>query len=124
MEVIEVKVGAVTLEIQLNNSETAAQLFSKLPIRSRAKRWGDEVYFSTPVDMDIAQDAKEFVEVGDVAFWPPDNALCLFFGPTPCSSNGQPKAASAVNMVGKLLGEVSLLKAVTDNAQVEVRLKA
>ena len=124
MAVIEVKVGAVTLEIQLNKSETASQLFSKLPIRSRAKRWGDEIYFSTPVDMDVAQDAKELVEVGDVAFWPPDSALCLFFGPTPCSSNGQPQAASAVNMVGKLLGDVDLLKEVTDNAQVEVRLKA
>lgn len=123
MEVIEVKVGTITLDIQLNESETASELLSQLPIRSRAKRWGDEIYFPTSVEMDVSDDAQEIVEVGDVAFWPPNRALCLFFGATPCSQNGKPQAASAVNMVGKLLGDVTALERVTDNSQVEVRLK-
>ncbi|UGA57676.1 cyclophilin-like fold protein [Vibrio sp. VB16] len=123
MGVVEVKIGSIMLDIELNDSETAEKLLSELPIRSRAKRWGDEIYFTTPVEIDVASDAKETVEVGDVAFWPPDRALCLFFGPTPCSSNGEPQAASAVNLVGKLLGDVSLLSRVTDNCQVEVRIK-
>ncbi|GLO60323.1 hypothetical protein MACH09_08310 [Vibrio sp. MACH09] len=123
MEVIEVKVGTITLDIQLNESDTASELLSELPIRSRVRRWGDEIYFPTPVDMDVSADAQEIVEVGDVAFWPPDQALCLFFGPTPCSQNGKPQAASAVNVVGKLLGDVTILARVTDNSQIEVRLK-
>ncbi|NOI68578.1 cyclophilin-like fold protein [Vibrio sp. 99-8-1] len=123
MEVIEVKVGTITLDIQLNESDTASELLSELPIRSRVRRWGDEIYFPTQIDMDVSADAQEIVEVGDVAFWPPDQALCLFFGPTPCSNDGKPQAASAVNVVGKLLGDVTSLARVTDNSQVEVRLK-
>jgi hypothetical protein len=74
--------------------------------------------------MEEAHDAREIVDVGDVAYWPPDQALCLFFGPTPCSTDGQPQAASAVNMVGKIKGCVRSLTQVNDNSQIEVRLKA
>lgn len=123
MQMIEVQMGSLVVDIELNGSDTAQELLASLPIKSRAKRWGDEIYFSTPVDMEAAYDAREIVDVGDVAYWPPDRALCLFFGPTPCSTDGTPQAASAVNMVGKIKGRLPSLVQVNDNSQIEVRLK-
>lgn len=38
---------------------------------------GDEIYFSIPLDREI-ENGKETVEKGDIGYWPPGRALCLF----------------------------------------------
>ena len=64
--------------------KTVSALSQALPLKARARRWGKEVYFETPVAVDLEKGA-EVVEKGAIGYWPPGRALCLFFGPTPAS---------------------------------------
>lgn len=100
------------------NPDTRAAIEEALPLSGEAARWGDELYFSTPVDVP-AEDAQVEVPVGAVAYWPQGDALCLFWGPTPASTGDQPRAASPVNVVA-LLDDVSSLGSVAGGATVTV----
>lgn len=92
----------VHLKVELGEGPTAEEILERLPFESSASRWGDEVYFRIPVSADLEKGARETVEAGDVAYWPEGEALCLFFGPTPASTDERPKAASPVTVVGRI----------------------
>jgi hypothetical protein len=98
--------------------ETAAAIESALPLAGDAARWGDELYFDVPIDVP-AENAREAVPVGTVAYWPRGNALCLFWGPTPASTDGEPRAASPVNAVAEI-DDVSPLRSLDGGASVEI----
>ena len=119
---IIVKLGKLQLTGQLNDSPTAQAIADQLPVTIRMSRWGEEYYGSLPKNPDIGQapDAREVMAVGELAYWPPGNALCLFFGPTPASEGGEPRAASPVNPVGMLGGDVAALKALGGMVEVTV----
>ncbi|MDW8044944.1 MAG: cyclophilin-like fold protein [Nitrososphaerota archaeon] len=104
------------------NPITTRAIVNALPIESRANRWGDEIYFSTPVNVG-EENAQEEVRVGDIAYWPPGKALCIFFGPTPVSRGSEPRAASPVNVIGRVKGDLTLLKKVKNRSKVIVRIK-
>jgi hypothetical protein len=118
--VIQISAGGVVVTAELNDSSTADALWDALPITGRANTWGDEIYFSIPVDADEEDDAQETVEMGAVAYWPPGKALCLFWGPTPMSAPGEIRPASAVNVMGLMDGDPTVLGGVPDGAEVVV----
>jgi hypothetical protein len=115
---ITIAAGAVTMEAELNDSLTAQRIREELPIVGRANTWGDEVYFKIPVKMDEAPDARADVEVGELGYWPTGEAFCIFFGPTPASTGEAPRAASPVNVVGRVLGDPTAFRQVTAGATV------
>jgi hypothetical protein len=92
----------VRLEVELGEGPTAAEILNRLPFEASASRWGNEIYFRIPISADLESGARETVEVGDVAYWPQGEALCLFFGPTPASTDERPRAASPVTVVGRI----------------------
>lgn len=100
------------------NPETRAALAEALPVEGSATRWGDELYFRVPVDVP-AEDAREAVPAGAVAYWPQGSALCLFWGPTPASQGDEPRAAAPVNVVAEL-DEVAPLQSLDGSADVRV----
>lgn len=108
------------MEAELNDSATAKMIKEALPIEGKANRWGDEIYFSIPVKAKAEPDASPEVEIGDIAYWPPGSAFCIFFGPTPVSREDQIRAASDVNIVGKLLGEPKEFKKVESGVTVKL----
>lgn len=122
---IRFKAGEVQLEGTLGDSQTAQKLAARLPIILRMSRWGDEYYGAIEPGLGEpeADDAREEVQVGELAYWPVGDALCVFFGPTPASSGDEPRAASPVNPVGMLEGEVRSLGALplTIEAHLEAR---
>jgi len=81
---IEIVAGDITVEAQLNETQTAQAVWDALPIERAANTWGDEIYFSTPLTLEL-EAGQEVVEAGDLGYWPPGKALCVFFGPTPAS---------------------------------------
>ena len=83
MNQIRITSGDVSLVAALNDSDTAKLIWDALPIVGRVQTWGDEIYFPIPVSASSDETAAEVVEKGAVAYWPPGNALCLFWGPTP-----------------------------------------
>ena len=113
------KTSTVTIEGTLNNSQTAKNIHEKLPIAAKASRWGDEIYFEIPVKCP-PEDATMDVEVGDIAYWPEGACLCIFFGRTPAGTNDKPRPASEVNIVGKVSGDLSVLKSVRPGEKIKV----
>jgi uncharacterized protein len=115
---IYIKIGKLTMEAELNDSPTAKQVIAALPIKTSFNTWGDEIYFSIPVTASVDQSAQEVVEVGDLGYWPPGKAFCIFFGQTPASRPGKIMPASAVNMLGKVLGDATQFKKVMNEREV------
>ncbi len=117
---IKITAGGVVVTAGLNDSETADALWGALPITGTVQTWGDEIYFSIPVTADEAVDSQETVEMGAVAYWPPGSALCLFWGPTPTSAPGEIRPASAVNVMGVIEGDPTVLDGVPDGTEIVV----
>lgn len=115
---INVAAGPVTMEAELNDSPTAQKIWEALPIAGQANVWGDEIYFAIPVQAEQAADARADVEVGELGYWPAGEAFCIFFGPTPVSTGDQPRAASPVNVVGRVLGDPTAFRDVPAGATV------
>ena len=105
MTQIRITSGNVSLTATLNDSPTARLVADALPITGRVQTWGDEIYFPIPVSASSDETAAEVVEKGAIAYWPPGNALCLFWGPTPASSGDEIRPASAVNVCGTIDGD-------------------
>ena len=100
MKKIQIRTQSMVREALLNDSRTAEAILQALPIQGTVNRWGDEIYFSIPVNASIEPTASDLVEVGDLAYWPPGKAFCIFWGPTPASRGDEPRAASPVNVFG------------------------
>ena len=109
----------VVMEAELNQSRTAQQIWDALPIEAPGNTWGDEIYFSIPINAEI-DNAQAVVELGELAYWPPGTAFCIFFGPTPMSRGAEIRPASPVNVVGRLLGEPNNFKQVSDGTIVKI----
>jgi hypothetical protein len=111
--------GAVEAVMTSENPKTAEAIWSALPIKGDANIWGDEIYFSTPVGLKEER-ARAEVEVGSIAYWPPGKALCIFFGATPVSQHGEPRAYSPVNVFAKVETNPAVFKKVRDGDEVTV----
>ena len=111
---IQIKLGDIVLEAELNDSETATLVWDALPIESGYNTWGDEIYFEIPVSTG-PENGVETVELGDLAYWPPGKAFCIFFGQTPASKVDEIRPASAVNPLGKVHGDVKALKSASSS---------
>jgi len=117
---IEIVAGEVAAEAELDQSETAEAIWDALPIEGTANTWGDEIYFSIPLTLEL-EDGQEVVQLGELGYWPPGRAFCIFFGPTPASEGDEIRPASAVTIFGRILGDATAFKSVKDRAQVTVR---
>jgi len=116
---IRILVGKVQVNAELNDSETARKIAEALPIEARANTWGDEIYFDIPVSCE-EENPQEIVELGDLGYWPPGTAFCIFFGPTPASRGDEIRPASAVNIIGRMEGDAKVLKAVRAGEKVRI----
>jgi hypothetical protein len=115
--VIRIHAGSVETSAVLHDTRTADAIWEALPITGRANRWGDEIYFSIGLTL-AGEQGREVVAVGDLGYWPPGQAFCLFFGPTPASEGDEPRAASPVNVFGKVEGDATCFRAVRDGTSV------
>jgi hypothetical protein len=115
---IRIMAGRVQVEAELNDSPTAKAIADALAIKAKARRWGGEIYFSIPVMAELEEDAREVLQPGELGYWPTGNAFCIFFGSTPASQGDEIRAASAVNIIGRVKGDLSQLWDVPDGADV------
>ena len=119
MKRIIIHVGDMALEGELNDTATAAAIWEALPFDGMGQTWGDEIYFRVPVSAE-PESPKPSVELGDLGYWPPGNALCLFYGPTPASKGDEIIPASPVNIVGRLTSDISVLKGMSSPGNIRV----
>lgn len=119
MKHIQVVSGSIKMPVRLNETETALLVWKSLPFQGQANLWGDEIYFEIPVKT-VQEEPVETVAAGDVGYWPPGNALCLFFGPTPISTASEIRPASAVTVIGRMDGDPEIFHAVGEGDEVAV----
>jgi hypothetical protein len=120
MRKIRITAGDVSATGVLEDNATADAIWDALPISANANTWGDEIYFSIPVHEEEADDADDVVEMGALAYWPPGNAFCIFFGKTPASRGDDIRAASAVNRLGKIEGDATVFKKVSGGTTITI----
>jgi hypothetical protein len=120
MGTILITAGSVEMQAELNDGPTARQIWEALPIEGRANTWGDEIYFDIPVVAGQEAGARAQVEVGELGYWPMGHAFCIFFGPTPVSTDERPRAYSPVNILGKVLGDATAFRSVRNGATVRL----
>ncbi len=114
---IQITAGDVTAYGELNDTNTAQKIWDALPIEARGNTWGDEIYCSIPVQLG-EENAQAVVDMGDLAYWPPGNAFCIFFGRTPASHGDDIRPASPVNVFGKVEGNPKVFKKVQSGTSV------
>ncbi len=119
MRKITIRAGEVTAGATLNETRTAEAIWSALPIETRANTWGDEIYFSIPVRLETER-GQEVVEMGDLGYWEPGSAFCIFFGLTPVSRGNEIRPASEVTVFGKVDGDPKVFKKVPSGTQIVI----
>ena len=120
MSQILIRFSSTCLQATLNESKTAQAIRQGLPTTAHVHRWGDEIYF--PVDVTPTPDpnAREVLEIGELAYWPPGHMFCIFFGPTPASHENEPRAASPVHVIGRILDDPESLQPIQDGEEVKL----
>jgi len=121
MSTVSFVIGEVTIESEWRDTPTTRRLLEALPITSTGSYWGQEFYFPVAVKAAREDDATDVVDPGTVAYWPAGRCLCLFWGPTPASEGDECRAASEVNLVGRVLNPEDLGK--LSGREVKVKAK-
>jgi hypothetical protein len=117
---IRVRVEHVSLAAELNDSLSAQRLLQLLPLEVHMNRWGDEYYGNSGLQVEEGPDARTEMAVGELAVWPEGSAVCIFFGPTPASRGGEPRAISNVNPIGSILDDVAPLRELGNTVRVAI----
>ena len=115
---IRILISNLKVEAELNDSKTAQLIWEALPIEGKANLWGEEIYFSIPVKTSQEKGARDVVSSGELGYWPPGTAFCIFFGPTPASRGDEIRAASPVNIIGKVLSDPKVFLKAKDGAKI------
>ncbi|MBZ0254521.1 hypothetical protein K8I31_00570 [bacterium] len=108
---IKITLDGLMLTATFEDNDAANAIYGVLPIELPFQTWGDEIYFHIPVELNVTG-GQEIVEIGDLAFWPPGKAFCIFYGSTPASIDERPCAASEVIVFGKIDGDATVLRSV------------
>ncbi|MEK0328025.1 MAG: cyclophilin-like fold protein [Nitrosopumilus sp.] len=94
------------IDLELDDTmcpKTVKSFLQNLPFTLGVNLWGEEIYTNeSPINVD-EENAKDLVELYDVAYWPTGKAICLFYGPTPIGNKNEIKPYSPVNVIGKIL---------------------
>lgn len=116
---IRIRANTIEVTAELNDTKTAEAIWEALPIRSQVSLWGQEIYFSIPIHLELEK-GQELVDIGDLGYWPPGSVFCIFFGPTPTSRGEEIRPASPVSVFGKVVGDAKVLSQIKQGAEITV----
>ncbi len=114
---VRISSDTVAAYATLNETNVADAVWNAMPLEVRMRTWGDELYGSVPLSLPLEAPQEE-VELGDLAFWPPGHALCIFFGLTPASTGDRPRAASNVTVFGHVESDPGVFRLVQEGQKV------
>ena len=101
---VQISEHSISLELDDTNSpNTVDEFLKKLPFTVGINIWGEEIYTDESPISQNEENAKDLLELNDVAYWPTGKAICLFYGPTPIGKKGEIKPYSPVNVIGKII---------------------
>ncbi|MDM7912292.1 MAG: cyclophilin-like fold protein [Methanotrichaceae archaeon] len=117
MRCIEIDIrgrGKALAELDERNPLISDALYQKLPIEARANLWGEEVYFEIPLEMEN-ENPSPSATPGDISYWAPGPAFCIFFGQT------QPY--SPVNHLGRVIEGLGIFRNVMEGDRIVLNRK-
>lgn len=117
---IRIRAGTIEATAELNDTRTAQAIWGTLPIKGHVNLWGNEIYFSIPLSLELEL-GQELVSMGDLGYWPQGNAFCIFFGLTPASQGDEIRPASPVTVFGKVIGDATIFKKAAAGMEITVR---
>jgi len=106
--------GKARLELDDRNPKIAKRIYQSLPLEGGAHVWKEEVYFELPFKLE-EENILPHAERGDVSYWSPGSAFCIFFG--------QSQPISAVNHIGKISDGWDLFARVDEGDRITLRRK-
>jgi len=114
---IKITASPVSMEAELNETKIAQLIWNSLPINGKANTWGEEIFFGIAIKSE-EENPQEVVQLGDLGYWVPGTAFCIFFGKTPSSRGDEIRPYSPVTIIGKLLGDPKEFLKVKDGTRV------
>ena len=120
MNSIKLKFSNYTLNIKLRSTNTANAIKNILPFKSIVKTWGDEIYFEIPIEknIDLESDAKDVIDLGEVAYWIDGKSIAIGYGKTPISQNNEIRLAAKTNIWGDAVINIKELNKIKDGDEV------
>ena len=120
MHKINLKFSSYTINIKLRSNKTASAIKNILPFKSIVKTWGEEIYFEIPIEesLDLENDAKDIINVGEIAYWIEGKCIAIGYGKTPISKGNEIKLAARTNIWGDANLNVERLKNIKDGDEV------
>lgn len=112
LEIEVVGKGVAKAILDDRNPETAAKIYDLLPLEGEVLEWQEEVYITIPLVTDY-ENASSTSETGDLSYWPPGYAFCIFYGAS------QP--ASEVNHIGRITENLDLFREVSEGETILLR---
>jgi hypothetical protein len=107
---IVIEAPQLVLQAEFSDSAAGRVISSSLPLAADMSRWGEEYYGSLGIDIPEDGTERDLMEVGEIAYWRPGKALCIFFGRTPASTDERPRAASPVIPIGRVIAGLDGLR--------------
>jgi len=117
MRKIKITAGKARAFAWLNSTKSAAMIWDALPLEGMAHAWGEEIYFQVPVKIG-EENARQVVNFGDLAYWPEGNSVCIFFGRTPLSQGDEIRAASPVNILGRIINDPRVFQSISETETI------
>ena len=105
------------ITVELGEGAVAKELWSRLPIDSKARLRGEEIHFPILAPDAVEPADRSELDVGDVAYWPPENALCLFFDHT---TGKTPRTAEDFTKVGWIVEGLEDCKHIRANETLRI----
>ena len=122
MHNINLKFSSYIINIKLRSTKTASAIKNILPFKSIVKTWGEEIYFEIPIeeDLDLENDAKDIINVGEIAYWIEGKCIAIGYGKTPVSKGNEIKLAARTNIWGDALLNIKKLNKIKDGDEIVV----
>ena len=122
MDNINFKFSSYTINIKLRSTKTAIAIKNILPFKSTVKKWGEEIYFEIPIEesLDLENDAKDIINVGEIAYWIEGKCIAIGYGKTPVSKENEIKLTARTNIWGDALLNIKKLNKIKDGDEIVV----
>ena len=83
MRRFKMTIGSAAITAELFGTPTADEIYDSVSFFSSASVWGEEVYFSTPVNVPLEPDAPDIIKAGELAFWVEGDLIAIGYGLSP-----------------------------------------